>query len=89
MDSPNVKTLIVTRAEGGLGDLLIAHVDAIKRQNRSDANRRYYDKNRDVIKAKAYCRAFMAGKIKNPRATTRDIYSDQLDFENCPIGRCS
>ena len=86
MDSPGVKTLIVTKFDpcGPPAD-----VNAPRRQSRSDANRRYYEKNRDRIKARAYCRAFTAGKIKNPRATTKNIYCDQLDFENCPIGRCS
>ena len=62
--------------------------DVLKKQARSYANKRYYEKNRDAIKAKAYHRHLLAGKIKNPRAATRVFYGDQLDFENLPNTTC-
>ena len=75
---------------------VVIDADLLKKQSRSYANKRYYEKNRDAIKAKAYYRHFMAGKIKNPRATTRDFYGDQVDFENIgaphvvrPVCQCS
>ena len=79
MESPNV----------------VIDAETLKKQSRSYANRRYYEKNRDAIKRKSYCRAFLAGKIKNPRTTTRDFYSDQLDFKSIdnavvrPVCPCS
>ena len=61
---------------------VVIDADLLKTQARSYANKRYYEKNRDAIKSKAYYRHFIAGKIKNPRATTREFYGDQVDFEN-------
>ena len=67
---------------------VVIDAETLKKQARSYANRRYYEKNRDAIKRKAYSRVFMAGKIKNPRATTRDFYGDQVDFENIAHATC-